>query len=289
MVKNFQLRQDPIKVVGYDFPCENPKAIMFIIHGIGEYAGRFQRMAGILAESNIKVLSMDLRGHGISNGVRGDASPRKDILEDIDLLIKYGLEEYPGLPAVLYGHSMGGNIALDYKFRGNKNNLMDGFIISAPWIRLVRPVSGALYHAVRLGAKLFPHKQIKSECNESDLGNPLFVQPYKTNTLVHGYISLLCAFEGFEIGQKLEQGILEDNGGSRHKPFLVMHGTGDKICDFEGTKKFAEAFADESDFELVLWDGYLHEIHNGNAVETGDKVIEKIKGFILKLIDPEGE
>ena len=42
MFENFQLTNKPVKIAGYDFPCENPEAIMLIVHGIGEYAGRYK-------------------------------------------------------------------------------------------------------------------------------------------------------------------------------------------------------------------------------------------------------
>ena len=59
-----------------------------------------------------------LRGHGRSQGVRGACAPRKEVLKDIDALIEYAQAFYPGVPIVMYGHSMGGNITLDYRARG---------------------------------------------------------------------------------------------------------------------------------------------------------------------------
>lgn len=284
MFENFQLRKDDVTVAGYDFYCENPKAVMFLIHGIGEYAGRYERMANYLAERNIKVISMDHRGHGISSGVRGDAAPRESVLSDINLLIDYGMRTYPGLKYILYGHSMGGNIVLDYKGRGMRNGLMDGFIVSAPWVKLVRPVPKPLYMAVKTGAKVFPTKQIKSECEEVDLGNPLYVKPYKSNKLVHPYITLRCLLQGYDIGEAIGNGTHEDNGITEGKPFLLMHGTEDPICDFKGSEAVAKQYEGKDNFTFIPWEGYLHEIHNGKGEFTGQEVIEAIADFIEGLI-----
>ncbi len=284
MFENFQLTNKPVKIAGYDFPCENPETIMLIVHGIGEYAGRYTRMAKSLSEKHIKVYSMDLPGHGISGGVRGDAAPRTDVLGCIDELINFARNKFPDKPIVLYGHSMGGNIALDYKYRGEQSDVPSAFIISAPWIKLVRPVPKPLYLMIKAGSKIMPKAKIKSECDEKDLGNLIYVKPYASNPLVHGYITMRCAYQGFEIGKAIENGTWKDYGKSNGKPFLLMQGTEDKLCDVNGARALAEQNRNTPGFEYVEWPGYYHEIHNGSMVVTGDDVIEKIGDFIVTNI-----
>ncbi|XVG95451.1 alpha/beta fold hydrolase [Eubacteriales bacterium KG127] len=284
MFENFILTNSPEKISGYCFNSTIPRATMIIIHGIGEYAGRYDRLASILGEDKIRIYSMDLPGHGMSTGIRGDASPRYEVLEYIDQLVACVKEKYPNLPTVLYGHSMGGNIALDYKYRGNLAGELDGFIISAPWIRLVRPVSKLTYNIVKLGSKFAPKFKIRSQCNEKDLGNLLYVKPYSSNPLVHPYITMRCALDGFDIGKAIDDGCWKDEGKTIGKPFLLMQGTEDKLCGVEGARSLAEQNSTTPGFEYVEWEGYFHEIHNGNDHETGEKVIKKISKFIVDEI-----
>ena len=270
-------------VQGYHFPCAAPSHVVCLIHGIGEYAGRFQRVAEYFNRAGIAVVSMDLRGHGRSEGKRGHCAPREEILKDIDSLIEYGKEFYPGLPIILYGHSMGGNIVLDYRARGTYNEKLSGYVISAPWLRLVRPVSGPLYQAVRLLSKLAPEMTINSECREEDLGNPDYVRPYKEDRLVHSKISMLCAYQGFTIGKALEEGKNEKKGHGEKIPCLLMHGSDDKICDVKGSRHFA-ALQDPACFTYIEWPGYYHEIHNGGPDgQTGEAVIQEAAHFITSL------
>ena len=258
MYDNFGFEKRNNEVVGYDFPCEDPKYVMCIIHGIGECAGRYQRMADKLGARGIAVMSMDLRGHGISKGVRGDAAPRKEVLADVDALIEYAMEKYPGLPVILYGHSMGGNIGLDYRARGGHNDIPVKYIISAPWIELVNSVDGAKFGFLKFIGKFVPKKQISSSCPEEDLGNPEFVRPYVDNPLVHDKITFRCAIEGLEIGKALAEGTNEDNHRADGKPFLLMHGDADKICSIKGTRKVAARYADKPWFTFIEWPGYYH-------------------------------
>ena len=60
------------------------------------------------------------------------------------------------------------------------------------------------------------------------MGHPESVKPYRGNRMIHNRISVLCAVEGFEIGLKLENGTLENNGNAHNIPTLLMHGGKDK-------------------------------------------------------------
>lgn len=285
MYENFILKQlDTGKLEGYSWKLETPDIVVCIVHGIGEYGGRFDRVAEVFRKNNMAVLALDLRGHGNSLQKKGHCAPRKDVLEDVSLLIEHAKNMYPGKRIVLYGHSMGGNIVLDYRNRGRLNGEITGYIISAPWIRLVRPVPPALYKVVKVVSKIMPSFTISSDVNESDLGHPERVKPYKENPMVHNRISALCAVDGFDTGLKLEDGTLENNGNTHDTPTLLMHGNKDKICSVEGSRRIAERLRTEGDnIEYVEWDGLYHEIHNGSADSRGDEVIAKMTEWTKAL------
>lgn len=282
MYDNFAFEKRGRAVTGYHFPCEHASHVMCLIHGIGEHAGRYQRMAEKLAEKKIAVLSMDLRGHGISGGVRGDTAPRREVLSDVDALIEYAQELYPHCPVVLYGHSMGGNICLNYRAAGRKNDVPQKYIVSAPWIKLVMQIPKPLYTCVKAASKIVPKMTISSSFPEEDLGNLEYVRPYKDDPLVHDKISLRCAVDCYDFGNAIAAGDNEDNRGAKGKPFLLMHGDGDKICDIEGSRAVAGRLLGTEGFTYIEWPGYYHEIHNGGPDATGDEVIAKIIEFILE-------
>lgn len=280
MYQKFPLKTRDGKVLaGLSWKVESPRFVMCIIHGIGEHAGRYDRMAEWLKDANIGVIAMDLRGHGESFGKRGHCAPRQFIFDDIDQLLGVAQDQYPKCPLILYGHSMGGNIVLDYKSRGNKNDVPAAYIISAPWIELVRSVPKPLYVAVKAISKLLPAAAINSNVSSDDLGHPQSVGEYKKDPLVHNKISLLCAKEAFETGEKLVTGALESNGKAAGTPMLLMHGTKDRVCNVKGSQKVAAL--EQCDY--IEWPGLYHEIHNGSADNTGDEVIEKMIQWVLEL------
>lgn len=287
MFENFQLKEagdkkginkkDGLKIVGYHWRQENPKGLVYIIHGLGEYAGRYdKRLAGTFLAEGYSLLSMDLRGHGISGGVRGHAAPRLDILADIDALIAYGESLYPDVPAFLYGHSMGGNIALDYRLRGSKRDSLRAYIISAPWLRLVKPVKFPLYQAGILLSKIKPDFALNSAIDEELLGNPESVGSYSKNPLVHDKVSALTAMENIRAADSILGTVPES---AADLPFLLMHGTNDGVCDIEGSRHLAKLSG--SCCTYVEWSGLSHEIHNGGGDSSGDEVIARMVEYAV--------
>ncbi len=281
MFDNFVLKEKPIKIAGYSWALDNPDYVVCLIHGIGEYAGRYdKRVAAAFNKANIAVLALDLRGHGLSGGKRGDTAPREGVLEDIDALVGYAQKKYPGKPIILYGHSMGGNITLDYRLRGKLSAVSAAYIISAPWVRLYKQYPAPAVGLMKLMAKLTPTVLIPIGIEPSVLGNPKCVGEYYKDPLVHKHISARCAVEGYFIGQALEKNELEGNAGGRQRPLLLMHGDNDKICSVEGSRSIA---AFEENCTYVEWPGLSHEIHNGGGESTGDEVIARMVEFIRTL------
>jgi acylglycerol lipase len=283
MFRNFELKEMDHKgqIIGYAWDLDTPEYVMCIIHGLGELAARYDRMNGYLERANIASVSMDLRGHGLSAGPRGHVAPRQTILQDIDTLIEYAMDRYPGVPLLLYGHSLGGNIALDYRCRGTYNQEPVAYLISAPWLILKKPPAPALRRVVKVLSKIAPAMAIKSAIDERDLGHPDSVKPYQTNPLVHDKISMLSAIEGLDIGEALVSGTHPDNDKAKGKPWLLMHGTQDKICDIQGSRKLYQRIPENCSF--IPWEGFFHEIHNGNEESRGEEVLLKMIQWIGEL------
>lgn len=280
MFENFCLIEGENKITGYRWDIKDPTHVMCVIHGIGEHAGRYDRVAGILNEAGVEVISMDLLGHGLSAGKRGHTAPRNLVLDNVTEMLRYAKKEFPDIPITLYGHSMGGNICFDYLLRGEANSLPDKYIISAPWLKLVRSVPKPLIATLKALSRIAPSLAINSGCKPKDLGNMKNVAGYATDPQVHPYITLKCAVEGNDVAEAICSGTHENNHGADGKPLLLMHGSEDRICSVEGSRIVADQRKNDPNFTYIEWPGYYHEIHNGGAEATGEKVIETIRDFV---------
>lgn len=90
----------------------SPRAVLVIAHGMGEHALRYARLAEAMNGAGFVVYSNDHRGHGATVpdasklGEYGEAGWR-GLVDDEKAVIARAKEDYPGLPVVLIGHSMG--------------------------------------------------------------------------------------------------------------------------------------------------------------------------------------
>ena len=98
-------------------PEKKPKAVVALIHGLGEHIGRYKHVGEALNNAGYVLIGFDLRGHGKSGGVRGHVPSYKAVMDDIADFMALVEKRYPGLPHFLYGHSMGGNEVINFCLR----------------------------------------------------------------------------------------------------------------------------------------------------------------------------
>lgn len=124
---------DNIELAYFPFlSIQKPVCSLIFIHGGGAHSGAgYQHLANNLQINyNINVFLLDLRGHGKSDGDRGDCSSAQRILEDIKLFVDYIKEKYPEIPITLGGHSSGGGLVLNYSSWKNKSPVDSNIFVS---------------------------------------------------------------------------------------------------------------------------------------------------------------
>lgn len=105
--------------VRHQAPIGAPRGILQICHGLAEHAGRYSRFADFMAEHGLAVYAHDHRGHGHTSapdaviGRFANQHGVAKVLGDVKAVTDYAKAAYPGLQVILFGHSMGGLIALN--------------------------------------------------------------------------------------------------------------------------------------------------------------------------------
>jgi len=236
-------------------PKGRPKAIIALVHGLGEHTGRYAHVGAVFVERGYALLGFDLRGHGASGGPRGHLPSFEAFMTDIDrFLIEIG-ERYPGVGQFLYGHSLGGILALNYVLR--RKTRLAGVISTAAGLRTALEEQKVKVVLAKVLGTLMPAMTLASGLDPKTLSrDPVVVQAYVSDPLVHDRMTL-----GF--GKIMLAAIpwTFEHAGELQLPLLIMHGTKDMLGYPRGSQEFA-ASAPKELVTLKLWDGLYHEIHN---------------------------
>jgi alpha-beta hydrolase superfamily lysophospholipase len=241
-------------------PDTSPGNLVFLLHGLADHGGRFIHVAEAFVERGCVFIAPDLLGNGKSEGKRGHFGSFEQIMDDIDFLLIYFRTMWPGLPVILYGQSMGGNLALNYCLRRQPE--LAGVISSSPWLRLYSPLP-PIVHAVGYAlGKFFPSLIIPNGINARELSqNRTVSDAYEKDPLVHGKISLNTYRIITESGEWAIS-----NATKLHSPLLLMHGSSDRITSIEASRQFSENSTGNCTFKT--WEGLFHELHNEPEHET---------------------
>ena len=78
------------------------KAVLILVHGMGEYGGRYAQVSDFLSEQGMAVYAPDLRGHGKSGGQRGFVNRFGDFHEDLGALHRLAESQNPGSPIFIF-------------------------------------------------------------------------------------------------------------------------------------------------------------------------------------------
>jgi len=247
---------DGIRFYGQTWePDSPPRAVVALVHGLGEHSGRYAHVAEALNRAGYILAAFDLRGHGKSTGQRGHTPSYEALMEDIDRFLGEVEKRFPGRPRFLYGHSLGGNLVLNYVLR--RRPALAGVIATGPGLRSSLEQQRVKVTLARLLSGLLPTMAMHSGLPAEALcHDPQVVQAYVNDPLVHDLATPRLAVEGLAAGRWA----IEHAVDFPPIPLLLMHGGADAICLVESSRDFAAGVP--GDCTLKIWEGFYHEVHN---------------------------
>ncbi len=278
--------------------------ILQIVHGMAEYIERYEELARYLGEKGILVTGDDHLGHGKSvpeGGIYGyfcEQDPATVVVRDVHRLKKMTQEDYPGVPYVILGHSMGSFILRNYLFRygtGIEGAIICGTGSKSKALVMVSQIIAAVQGVVLGDAHVskFIDRLAFGSSNKkiADAKTP-FDWLCTDAEVVDAYIKdELCGFtftvNGFKtLFQLLKRLNKTENLNKMPKdlPVIFISGDMDPVGDYgEGVRKAYEDFqnAGMKRISMKLYPGGRHELLN----ETNKKqVYEELYPWIMERV-----
>ena len=218
-------------------PSLPARAVLLIVHGLSEHSGRYEHVARFLAHKGMVVYCHDHLGHGRSGGPRGWVPSFDCFLDDLAAVHALAVDENPGLPFFLLGHSMGGLITAAYLLERERKP--DFVVLSGPAIVPILDPGDRRIDPTRLSKD--------TEVQRAYMEDPLVLRERVTD----------------ELFMRLADGLayLPGRAGELGLPTLLLHGGEDLLCSAEGAEAWLRASGVE-DLTAKIYPGGRHEMFN---------------------------
>lgn len=283
--------------------------ILQVVHGMAEYIERYEGLAQFLGEKGILVTGDDHLGHGKSvdeDGIYGyfcEQDPATVVVRDVHRLKKITQEDYPGVPYVILGHSMGSFILRNYLFRYGTG--IEGAIVCGtgsqpqPLVKVCQALAAVqgLFLGEAHEAKLIDKLAFGTYNKKIPDAKTSFDWLCRDEKIVDAYIKdELCGFiftvNGFKtLFQLLNRLNQKDNLEKMPKnlPVYFISGDMDPVGDYgQGVRKAYEDFcqAGMERVSLKLYPGGRHELLNEtNKMQVYGEIytwiMERVKEYQL--------
>jgi alpha-beta hydrolase superfamily lysophospholipase len=234
---------------------EAPAGLVIVVHGAHEHGGRYRPVAERLVAAGYDVYAVDHPGHGRSPGKRGNITSMAATVDGVDALTKLAAERVPGVPVFVYGHSLGGLIALQY-LTGKPDDRVRGGVISAPAL----DTSSATEVQKRLApviSALLPNLGMLTLDPDTISRDPEVVRAYNTDPL--NYHGKMTARTGTEL--LLTATAMPSRLQGLTLPLFVLHGGADRLVPPAASAVVREN-AGSADLTVKIYEGLYHEPHN---------------------------
>lgn len=271
--QEFRCHAQGTDIYGRHFVPHIVKGVVVLVHGLGEHSGRYdQSVIPMLLKASLAILTYDNVGHGKSSGKRGHCRSYDSVLDILGQLIGKAEALHPNAPLFLYGHSMGGNLVLNYVLR--RQCSIVGIIATSPYLRLAFQPPKWKMVLGKLFLRLAPSITLPSGLDPNGISRiPEEVEKYKRDPSIHDKVSPMFSFPVIDAG---EWAIA--NARKLEVETLLLHGTADPIIDYKGTEEFSQK---SHMAQLQLFEGGFHELHHDVCK---DEVLGVIKSWLSKRV-----
>jgi alpha-beta hydrolase superfamily lysophospholipase len=240
-----------------DWPLPERRAlrgVVVLVHGLGEHAGRYNRLALRLNLWGFAVRGYDQYGHGESDGPRGALTAPARLIDDLaDVIESTRMRMEPGQPLIVLGHSLGGLVAACLV--ALRDVRVEGLVLSSP--ALDAGLNAFQKLLVATLPRYVPNLTLGNGLDPEFLSHDrVVVAAYKSDPAVHDRISARLA-RFISAGGPL----VLARAAQWKVPTLLMYAGADKLVNPRGSRAFAAA-APQQVVTGRCFHGLYHEIFN---------------------------
>lgn len=245
---------------------EAARALVVLVHGFGEHAGRYDPFATALAQQGICVAAPDLWGHGRSGGLRGDLPSLKRLVQHLAALAQAAFLPQASLSQyALFGHSFGGLVAIHWALA--QPTAATRLVVQSPLLEVGFPIPWWEALSAACCAVLWPRCAFSMNLDVHRLSHdPTVVQAYQDDPLVHHWMTARAYRETL---RGRDEALAQ--AATVRQPVLLLCGGEDRIVSVEAAERWLVRVPGPTRY--VKFPHAYHELHH-----------EDVKADVLRLV-----
>lgn len=250
------------------------------VHGLGDHSATFERLADRVVNGQSSLIAFDQRGHGRSPGRRGGPRDYVALLDDIASARRDAVARFPRARQILVGHSMGGNLVINYALRrceiDQASQRPAGLVLLSPMLQPPKHLGRPQIAAAWLTGHLLPWLRVNCGAAvdqltaDEDAGKRL-----TDDAMRHGRLSIYLATQLLSQGRHAI-----DHARDLAEPVLMLFGRDDQLVDQDAIRNTAARM--KCPIEIREFFLGRHDIINDGC---GDAVCEAIQGWTDAIAD----
>jgi lysophospholipase len=256
---------------------ETPRMVFLAVHGLMDHGGSYVVPALFFRDHQIATVAHDLSGHdhfGPDDPGKVMIPRFEDLLEDLDLMIMWVKEKYPGLPIFILGHSMGGLVITHFGIRRlEADPQIKGFVASAPYFVNAVKTPWIMLKLAGVLSALFPRMVVPTEDFMVNLTHDEEIYNRHRKDEQDGVRVSKVSF-GFA-GELLKaQAWIPEHIARWKHPLLVIVAGSDKVADWKAIREMMAKIEPGLVTELYYPDNYHENFNELNRDEIFARIVE---------------
>ncbi len=263
--------RDGTKLHVVEWAPEGACGTVLVVHGLAEHAARYDHVARALTQAGYRVLVLELRGHGDSEGKRGHVDAWSDYGDDLEAALTLCSE-----PCILLAHSMGGLVVLD-RLGSSLDQDIQGVVLTNPLLGVRVQAPAIKLWLAGLLSKLLPRLSLSNELDTEHISrDPEIVKAYRDDPRVYSTITPRWYMEMTAAMARVADGVAQLS-----PPLLMVTSDADQICDPDMARQIADAYGGPS--QQLRYPELYHEVLNEPEKE---QVLADILAWLQATVSP---
>lgn len=261
----------------YIWEPESPTRVFLMLHGLMDHCGNYILPALFFKDHGIATVMHTQNGHDHM----GPDHPRKvsfkhfdALTKDVELMVEWTKEQYPGLPIIIVAHSMGALVGTHYGINcPNPDSAVKGYIFSSPYYVNAVKVPKIMISLVGVLARLLPGMIVPTEDFKKVVTHDQEVYKRQRKDEELGLVVSSVTTRSASELVKAQAWIPENIARWKHPVLFILAGS-DRISDTEAIAKMISEVEPGLVTELYYQDNYHENFNELNRDEVFTKIVE---------------